>query len=178
MMKKLSPLKVGLFAILASSAVLVTTVNAEPGHDVDHSKGEKHASHCPHNSGEHANYKHMDGKHGMHGMHGMFEGLDLTDEQKANIEKLYAEQKAASSEGKLTKEERVAHHSEMQALVTSTTFDETKAKALLSAQQEKRQAQAIERIKMQNKIYNMLTPEQQTKFKAQFEAHTGKEPRG
>ncbi|ABK46497.1 protein of unknown function, Spy-related [Shewanella sp. ANA-3] len=163
MMKTLSPFKAGLFAILASSAVFATTVNAEPGQGCDHPRGEFH--------------KHGD-RMAHDGMHRMFEGLDLTDAQKADIKKLFAEQRAARSDDKPSKEERLAHRAEMQALITSATFDEAQAKALMSAQQEKRQAQAIERMKMQNQIYNLLTPEQQAKFKARFEAQAGKEPRG
>ncbi|MFB2687023.1 Spy/CpxP family protein refolding chaperone [Shewanella mangrovisoli] len=162
-MKTLSPFKAGLFAILASSAVFATTVNAESGQGCDHPRGEfhKHGERMAHD-----------------GMHRMFEGLDLTDAQKADIKKLFAEQRAARSDDKPSKEERLAHRAEMQALITSATFDEAQAKALMSAQQEKRQAQAIERMKMQNQIYNLLTPEQQAKFKARFEAQAGKEPRG
>ncbi|MFB2663067.1 Spy/CpxP family protein refolding chaperone [Shewanella mangrovisoli] len=162
-MKTLSPFKAGLFAILASSAVFATTVNAEPSQGCDHPRGEfhKHGERMAHD-----------------GMHRMFEGLDLTDAQKADIKKLFAEQRAARSDDKPSKEERLAHRAEMQALITSATFDEAQAKALMSAQQEKRQAQAIERMKMQNQIYNLLTPEQQAKFKARFEAQAGKEPRG
>lgn len=163
MMKTLSPLKAGLFAILASSAVFATTVSAEPGQGCDHPRGEFH--------------KHGD-RMGHDGMHRMFEGLDLTDAQKADIKKLFAEQRAARSDNRPTKEERLAHRAEMHALITAANFDEAQAKALMSAQQEKRQAQAIERMKMQNQIYNLLTPEQQAKFKARFEAQAGKEPRG
>ncbi|MCL1121936.1 Spy/CpxP family protein refolding chaperone [Shewanella seohaensis] len=162
-MKTLSPLKAGLFAILASSAVFATTVSAEPGQGCDHPRGEFH--------------KHGD-RMGHDGMHRMFEGLDLTDAQKADIKKLFAEQRAARSDNRPTKEERLAHRAEMHALITAANFDEAQAKALMSAQQEKRQAQAIERMKMQNQIYNLLTPEQQAKFKARFEAQAGKEPRG
>ncbi|PWF62700.1 hypothetical protein CBX96_13775 [Shewanella sp. BC20] len=163
MMKTLSPLKAGLFAILASSAVFATTVSAEPGQGCDHPRGEFH--------------KHGD-RMGHDGMHRMFEGLDLTDAQKADIKKLFAEHRAARSDDRPTKEERLAHRAEMHALITAANFDEAQAKALMSAQQEKRQAQAIERMKMQNQIYNLLTPEQQAKFKARFEAQAGKEPRG
>lgn len=163
MMKTLSPLKAGLFAILASSAVFATTVSAEPSQGCDHPRSEFH--------------KHGD-RMGHGGMHRMFEGLDLTDAQKADIKKLFAEQRAARSDDRPTKEERLAHRAEMHALITAASFDEAQAKALMSAQQEKRQAQAIERMKMQNQIYNLLTPEQQAKFKARFEAQAGKEPRG
>ncbi|WP_167373722.1 Spy/CpxP family protein refolding chaperone [Shewanella bicestrii] len=162
-MKTLSPLKAGLFAILASSAVFATTVSAEPSQGCDHPRSEFH--------------KHGD-RMGHDGMHRMFEGLDLTDAQKADIKKLFAEQRAARSDNRPTKEERLAHRAEMHALITAANFDEAQAKALMSAQQEKRQAQAIERMKMQNQIYNLLTPEQQAKFKARFEAQAGKEPRG
>lgn len=163
MMKTLSSLKAGLFAILASSTVFATTVSAEPTQGCDHSRGEFHKKG---NRMEHG------------GMHKMFEGLDLTDAQKADIKKLFAEQKASRSDERPTKEELLAHRNEMQAVITAATFDETQAKALLNARQDKRQAQAIERMKIQNQIYNLLTPEQQAKFKARFEAQAGKEPRG
>ncbi|CAD6367441.1 hypothetical protein FOB89_01225 [Shewanella putrefaciens] len=163
MMKTLSPLKAGLFAILASSTVFATTVSAESTQGCDHSRGEFHKKG---NRMEHG------------GMHKMFEGLDLTDAQKADIKKLFAEQKASRSDERPTKEELLAHRNEMQAVITAATFDETQAKALLNARQDKRQAQAIERMKIQNQIYNLLTPEQQAKFKARFEAQAGKEPRG
>lgn len=162
MMKTFIPLKAGLFALLASSAVLATTVNAEPSKECNHPRGEFH--------------KRGD-RMGHSGMHKMFAGLDLTEAQQADIKKLLAEQDAASRDDKPTKEARLAHRVEMHALITAARFDEAQAKALIGAQQEKRQAQAIERMKMQNQIYNLLTPEQQTKFKARFEAHAGKEPR-
>lgn len=169
-MKTLSPFKASLFAILASSAVLATTVNAEPTDGgCDFSRSEFHKGDRMEHGG-----RHMDKR----GMHRMFEGLDLTDAQKADIKKLFADQKAARADSRPTKEQRLAHRTEMQALMTAPNFDEVQAKALMSAQQEQRQAQAIERMKLHNQIYNLLTPEQQAKFKARFEAQAGKEPRG
>ncbi|MBU1393591.1 MAG: Spy/CpxP family protein refolding chaperone [Gammaproteobacteria bacterium] len=169
-MKTLSPLKASLFAILASSAVLATTVNAEPTDGgCDFSRSEFHKGDRMEHGG-----RHMDKR----GMHRMFEGLDLTDAQKADIKKLFADQKAARADSRPTKEQRLAHRTEMQALMTAPNFDEVQAKALMSVQQEQRQAQAIERMKLHNQIYNLLTPEQQAKFKARFEAQAGKEPRG
>ena len=169
-MKTLSPLKASLFAILASSAVFATTVNAEPmDGGCDFSRSEFHKGDRMEHGG-----RHMD----QGGMHRMFEGLDLTDAQKADIKKLFADQKAARANSRPTKEQRLAHRTEMQALMTAPNFDEVQAKALMSAQQEQRQAQAIERMKLHNQIYNLLTPEQQAKFKARFEAQAGKEPRG
>lgn len=169
-MKTLSPLKASLFAILASSAVLATTVNAEPTDGgCDFSRSEFHKGDRMEHGG-----RYMDKR----GMHRMFEGLDLTDAQKADIKKLFADQKAARADSRPTKEQRLAHRTEMQALMTAPNFDEVQAKALMSVQQEQRQAQAIERMKLHNQIYNLLTPEQQAKFKARFEAQAGKEPRG
>ncbi|GIU36750.1 hypothetical protein TUM4637_35330 [Shewanella hafniensis] len=169
-MKTLSPLKASLFAILASSAVFATAVNAAPKDaGCDFSKSEFHKGDRMEHGG-----RHMDKR----GMHRMFEGLDLTDAQKADIKKLFADQKAARADSRPTKEQRLAHRTEMQALMTAPNFDEVQAKALMSAQQEQRQAQAIERMKLHNQIYNLLTPEQQATFKARFEAQAGKEPRG
>ena len=154
-MKTLSPLKASLFAILASSAVLATTVNAEPTDGgCDFSRSEFHKGDRMEHGG-----RHMDKR----GMHRMFEGLDLTDAQKADIKKLFADQKAARADSRPTKEQRLAHRTEMQALMTAPNFDEVQAKALMSAQQEQRQAQAIERMKLHNQIYNLLTLEQQAK---------------
>ncbi|PTA48865.1 hypothetical protein C9I43_17565 [Shewanella morhuae] len=165
-MKTLSPLKASLFALFASSAVFVTAVNAAPA---ESGKAEYHKGYHMEHGGRHMNKG---------GMHKMFEGLDLTDAQKADVKKLFAEQKAARTESRPTKEERLANRTEMLTLLTAPNFDETQAKALMSAQQEQRQTQMIERMKIQNQVYNLLTPEQQTKFKARFEAHRGKEPRG
>ncbi len=159
MMKTLSPLKAGLFAILASSALLTTSVYAQGSEHCDNHKGECQKKGCRMAHGD---------------MHGMFAGLDLTDAQQAQIKQLLADQKAARSEARPTKEARVAHRNEMHSLITAATFDEAQAKALLSAQQEQRQTQALERMRVQNQIYNLLTPEQQTKFKARFEAHMAK----
>ncbi|MCL1089858.1 Spy/CpxP family protein refolding chaperone [Shewanella profunda] len=163
MMKTLSPLKAGLFAILASSVVFATTVSAEPTQGSDYPRGEFHKK---------------GGRMEYGGMHKMFEGLDLTDAQKVDIKKIFAEQKASRSDELPTKEELLAHRNQMLAVITAATFDETQANALLNEQQDKRQAQAIERMKIQNQIYNLLTPEQQAKFKARFEAQAEKEPRG
>ena len=165
-MKTLSPLKVSLFALFASSAVFVTAVNAAPA---ESGKAEYHKGYHMEHGGRHMNKG---------GMHKMFEGLDLTDAQKADVKKLFAEQKAARTESRPTKEERLALRTEMLTLLTAPSFDETQAKILMSAQQEQRQIQMIEHMKIQNQVYNLLTPEQQAKFKARFEAHAGKEPRG
>lgn len=158
-MKKLSPLKTGLFAVLASTAVLTTNVYAEPAHGADHRHGEYH-------KGEHGN------------MHGMFKGLDLTDAQKADIKKLFAEQKAARSDERPSKEDRQAKRQAMQDIITAANFDEASAKVMIAEQQAQREARALAHMKMQNQIYNLLTPQQQAKFKARFDAHAGKEPRG
>ncbi|QYJ80499.1 Spy/CpxP family protein refolding chaperone [Shewanella acanthi] len=162
-MKTLSPLKASLFAILASTTVLATSVSAEPEKDMGRHHGDFH---------------HKGERMGRDGMHRMFEGLDLTEAQKADIKKLFAEQRAVRKENRPPKEEREAMRKDMQEIVTASSFDEVKAKAWLDAQQEKRQSQMIEHLKMQNQIYNLLTPEQQTKFKARFEAQAEKEPQG
>lgn len=156
MMKRLSPLKASLLAILASSTVLAATVNAEPGSCCgEHPRGE---------------FSPKGDRMAHDGMHRMFEGLELTDAQKAEIKKLFAEQRAASRDERPSKEERQARRTELQALITAANFDEAQAKAFLNSQEERRQAMMIDRLKMQNQIYNLLTAEQQAKFKARFDA--------
>lgn len=157
-MKTLTPLKAGLFAILASTAVLATTVTAQANDGMEmHPKGDRMARHD--------------------GMHHMLRGLELTDAQKAEIKKLFEQHKASRKEERPADEVRAAHKAEMLALVSAEQFDEAQAKQFVAAQQDRHQANMLERLKMQNEIYNLLTPEQQSQFKARFEQER-KEPRG
>lgn len=158
-MKTLSPLKAGLFAIIVSSALLTATVSAKPGDDwggVDNSERAAHSG----------------------GMHKMFRGLELTDEQKAEVKKIFAAHKADREEDAPTEQERAAHKAEMLSVITASSFNEAQAKQLLMAQQEKRAQMMLDRLQMQNQIYQLLTPEQQTKYKARFENINRKERRG
>ncbi|NMH67163.1 Spy/CpxP family protein refolding chaperone [Shewanella salipaludis] len=155
-MKTLSPLKTGLFVLLAGSAILATSVQAEP------------CTHEPHERGKMAHHD---------GMHGMLRGLDLTDAQKAEVKKLFEQHKAAREAEGQQGDLRAAHREAMLALITATSFDEAQARQLISAREAKHEAREIERMKMQNEIYHLLTPEQQAKYKEHLAKPRGKEGR-
>ncbi len=112
------------------------------------------------------------GKRGHHrGGHGakMFRGLDLTDEQKAQMKTI---RQASKETMKPIREQMKANRQKLQTLSESGTFDEAQVKAI-AAQQGSLSAQMIvekERVKVQ--MFNILTPEQKTKaaeMKAQFQ---------
>ncbi|MEF3100527.1 ATP-independent periplasmic protein-refolding chaperone Spy [Raoultella terrigena] len=113
-----------------------------------------------------------DSKPMMHhkGMHGgqhdmMFKGLNLTDAQKQQIRDIMKSQRQNMKRPSL--DERRAMH----ALIASDTFDKAKAEAQIDKMEAQHKDMALSRIETQNKIYNILTPEQKKQFNANFEKH-------
>ncbi|AQS35556.1 P pilus assembly/Cpx signaling pathway, periplasmic inhibitor/zinc-resistance associated protein [Shewanella psychrophila] len=149
-MKK-NTFKAGLLAIVASTALMTSAVYAEDGqHDGQHHMKSERMGH-----------------HG--GMRQMFRGLDLTDEQKTEIKSLMKEQKSAMKENRPSKEERQAKKAEFLSLITADNFDEAKAQELMQARQDNAKFKKLGMLEVQNKIYKLLTPEQQEQFKDNFE---------
>ena len=112
------------------------------------------------------------GKRGHHrGGHGgmMFRGLDLTDEQKAQMKAI---RQASKETSKPIREQMKANRQKLQTLSESGTFDEAQVQAI-AAQQGSLSAQMIvEKEKVKAQMFNILTPEQKTKaaeMKAQFQ---------
>jgi len=150
---KANTLKAGLLAIVAGTALLTASVYAEQ------------RTGCQ-ESGYHMKSDRM-GHHG--GMKKMFRGLDLTDEQRTEIKTLMKAQKESMQGSRPTSDERLAHKADMLALITADSFDESQVKLLMQQKHEKRQDKAVGMFKVQNEIYKLLTPEQQVKFKENFE---------
>ena len=154
-MKIYSVIKVSLVALVASSALLAGQLYATD------------TSPC-------GMMPHFGGKSG--GMHRMLRKLDLTDAQNEDVRAIMEKYQADRPE-RLTKEQRVAHRADMLALISNVNFDETKANAILDQQQQKHRQQVIMHLKMQNEIYQLLTPEQQLKYQDRFVLSEGKETR-
>ncbi len=144
-------LKTGLLALAAISALSAPMVYAGQ---------HKHDNHGYHSM-------EMFGHKG--GIKRMFKGLDLTDQQKTDIKALIKAHKEGRKEQRPSDEDRAAHRAEMKALITAANFDESQALEIIAKKQVKRQQAMVERLKLQNAIYNMLTPEQQTKLQEKFE---------
>ncbi len=105
---------------------------------------------------------HHKGKPGMH--HDMmFKDLNLTDAQKTQIRDIMKSQRDQIKRPSV--EERRAMHD----IIASDSFDKAKAQAQVDKMAEQNKARMLAHMETQNKIYNILTPEQKKQFDANFE---------
>jgi len=105
---------------------------------------------------------HHKGKPGMH--HDMmFKDLNLTDAQKEQIRDIMKSQRDQMKRPPV--EERRAMHD----IIASDAFDKAKAEAQVDKMAEQHKARMLAHMETQNKIYNILTPEQKKQFNANFE---------
>ncbi|MFW0765652.1 ATP-independent periplasmic protein-refolding chaperone Spy [Trabulsiella odontotermitis] len=105
---------------------------------------------------------HHKGKPGMH--HDMmFQGLNLTDAQKQQIRDIMKSQRDNMKRPSLDERR------EMHNLIASDSFDKAKAEAQINKMAEQHKAMMLSRMETQNKIYNILTPDQKKTFNANFE---------
>ena len=63
-----------------------------------------------------------------------------------------------------TDAERAAHRAEMQALMSADSFDEAKAKTLISAQQSNMSERMLAKMKTRYEMYQILTDDQKAQF--------------
>lgn len=98
-----------------------------------------------------------------HGMEMMFKGLNLTDAQKTQIKTILRDGHKEMKRPSL--EERRADHS----IIASDTFDRAKAEAQAEEMTANAKDRALAMMETQNKIYNVLTPEQKKQYNANFE---------
>ncbi|MCF2194235.1 ATP-independent periplasmic protein-refolding chaperone Spy [Enterobacter hormaechei] len=106
---------------------------------------------------------HNKGKPGMHHEMMMFKDLNLTDAQKQQIRDIMKSQRDQMKRPPL--EERRAMHD----IIASDSFDKAKAEAQIDKMAEQHKARMLAHMETQNKIYNILTPEQKKQFNANFE---------
>ncbi|WLI77128.1 ATP-independent periplasmic protein-refolding chaperone Spy [Kosakonia sp. H02] len=116
-----------------------------------------------------------DGKPMMHhkgkGPHDMmFKGLNLTDAQRQQIRDIMKSQREEM------KRPPVEDMRAMHDLVASDSFDRAKAEAQITKMDEQRKAGMLKHLETQNKIYNILTPEQKKQFNANFEKRLTERP--
>ncbi|MGG6630187.1 UNVERIFIED_CONTAM: ATP-independent periplasmic protein-refolding chaperone Spy [Enterobacter cloacae] len=106
---------------------------------------------------------------GMHEMM-MFKDLNLTDAQKQQIRDIMKSQRDQMKRPPL--EERRAMHD----IIASDSFDKAKAEAQIDKMAEQHKARMLAHMETQNKIYNILTPEQKKQFNANFEKRLTERP--
>ncbi|WP_435805297.1 Spy/CpxP family protein refolding chaperone [Shewanella psychromarinicola] len=162
-MKTRSVIKASLVALVASSALLAsqlyaadTTTDTEAKTASMYQKGDMH---------------HV--RKG--GMHKMMHMLDLTAAQKTDVKAIMQKYQANRPE-RPSKEQRAEHRTEMLALITSAGFDEAKVTEMAEMQQQKHLQKMLTHLKMQNEIYQLLTPEQQQTFQDKFNLGKGHKP--
>lgn len=83
------------------------------------------------------------------------DSLNLTPEQKAKMDAIRDEMRKQNDAS------HKARQAEMKALLNSPTFDEAKAKAMISKGNDER---ALRRLKQHYDMYQVLTPEQRQKY--------------
>lgn len=105
----------------------------------------------------------MGGHHGMHGrkMHGMARMLNLTDQQK---QQLASARKAERERMKPYHDQVAATHKQIQAEVSSGSFNEEKVRSLLAQSAQARTELELSHARMQAALYNVLTPEQRNQL--------------
>ncbi|EKT5237920.1 ATP-independent periplasmic protein-refolding chaperone [Salmonella enterica] len=100
----------------------------------------------------------------------MFKNLNLTDAQKQQIRDIIKAQREQMKRPLL--EERRAMHD----IIASDTFDKAKAEAQITKMEAQREANMLAHMETQNKIYNVLTPEQKKQYNANFEKRLTERP--
>lgn len=100
----------------------------------------------------------------------MFKNLNLTDAQKQQIRDIMKAQREKMKRPPL--EERRAMHD----IIASDTFDKAKAEAQITKMEAQRKANVLAHMETQNKIYNVLTPEQKKQYNANFEKRLTERP--
>ncbi|WP_351078942.1 Spy/CpxP family protein refolding chaperone [Shewanella sp. CAL98-MNA-CIBAN-0140] len=159
-MKTRSVIKASLVALVASSTLLAsqlyaadTTTDTVTNTESVYQMGNMHH-----------------GRKG--GMHKMMHMLDLTAAQKTDVNAIMQKYQANRPE-RPTKEQRAEHRAEMLALITTAGFDEARATEMVATQQQRHLQRMLTHLKMQNEMYQLLTPEQQQTFQDQFNLGRG-----
>ncbi|HID5228657.1 TPA: ATP-independent periplasmic protein-refolding chaperone Spy [Enterobacter roggenkampii] len=107
---------------------------------------------------------------GMHNEMMMFKDLNLTDAQKQQIRDIRKSEREQMKRPPL--EERRAMHD----IIASDSFDKAKAEAQIDKMAGQHKALMLAHLETQNKIYNILTPEQKKQFNANFEKRLTERP--
>ncbi|MFP1890307.1 ATP-independent periplasmic protein-refolding chaperone Spy [Lonsdalea quercina] len=116
--------------------------------------------------GEHMMKHHGSGEGMEHGM--MFKGLNLTADQKQKIHEIM--ESARKDAPRPAPEDRTAMHD----VIAADSFDTAKAESVVDKMEEASKARTLKHLETQNKIYNVLTPEQKKQFNANFEKRLAK----
>ncbi len=112
------------------------------------------------------------GHHGKRGHRGgkgmMLRGLDLTDEQKAQVKQIM---QTSRENTKSVREQMKANRQQLEAVSENGNFDQAQVQALAAQQGNLHAQMIVEKERVKSQIYQILTPEQKAKaaeMKASF----------
>lgn len=90
----------------------------------------------------------------------MTDYLDLTDAQQAQVKQIFASEKPTIMP---LVQQLHQNRRQLRQLEQSSTFDESKVRALASQQAQTMTELTVEKAKVANQIFNLLTPDQKAK---------------
>jgi protein CpxP len=112
--------------------------------------------------------------HGMMGGPGMGEfgmflhGLNLTDQQKAQVKQIFEAEKPNM---KPIHQQEAQIHQQMMQLVTSGAFDQAKANAIAAQEAQVHSQMTVEHLKIGSQIYALLDSDQKAKVSDMIAKH-------
>ncbi len=111
--------------------------------------------------GQHGHKNAQFGKHGgMHMQMRIYKKIGLTKQQKQQIKAILEKEKPNRAE---MRKERKAHRQAQQKLIQSATLNEYELNKLAEQTAQHVKQRFIKRIRLQNRIWQILTPEQRQK---------------
>lgn len=101
-------------------------------------------------------------------MEHMFKDLKLTEQQRQKMHDI------ARDSMKDMKMPSAAEHQQMHDVIAADSFDSAKAQALVNSMAQEQNQRMLANLEMQNKMYNVLTPEQKTEFNKKYQERAEK----
>ncbi len=113
----------------------------------------------------HGKMMHHKGPHHMN----PFAGLNLTEQQKTQMKEIMK-----GSGPRPDRAAMKAQMDQMHSLVASDSFDESKVKSQIDTITKAQSDRMLERARAENKMYNLLTPEQKKQFNENYQKRAAK----
>jgi Spy/CpxP family protein refolding chaperone len=98
-----------------------------------------------------------------------FAGLNLTEQQKTQMKEIMKDSGARPDRAAMK-----AQMDTMHGLVASDSFDEAKVKSQIDTITQAQSQRMLERARAENKMYNLLTPEQKKQFNENYQKRAEK----
>lgn len=104
------------------------------------------------------------GHHNGMPLKGMLKQIDLTAEQKVEIDTILQTHRAEMP----TRQDRGVFHEQQMTILKADQFSEAQASELIAAKQALRKDKQLKKMKVMHEVYHALTPEQQAKMDELF----------